>query len=136
VEAFILNEINGNILLDITLEDLDYMGITVLGHRKIILKGAEDLRVNRRVLNPPNPPIASQVRHQAESGKYTTEGKNDLEDGSSFGGGAMGERSTAKVAVPAKSTHWSHLEPLSKSEVRVVDDYMLESLNSPHLHVR
>ena len=48
-EKFAENEINGMILLDITLDDLDYMGITVLGHRKVILKGAEDLRKNKRV---------------------------------------------------------------------------------------
>lgn len=49
IEKFAENEINGVILLDITLDDLDYMGITVLGHRKVILKGAEDLRKNKRV---------------------------------------------------------------------------------------
>lgn len=49
IEKFAENEINGLILLDITLDDLDYMGITVLGHRKVILKGAEDLRKNKRV---------------------------------------------------------------------------------------
>lgn len=37
------NEINGSVLLDISLEDLDYMGITILGHRKTILKGIEEL---------------------------------------------------------------------------------------------
>jgi hypothetical protein len=48
---FAQNEINGLILLDVTLEDLDYMNITVLGHRKVILKGAEELRRNKRVSN-------------------------------------------------------------------------------------
>mmetsp|Transcript_28190 Transcript_28190/g.40143 ORF Transcript_28190/g.40143 Transcript_28190/m.40143 type:complete len:589 (+) Transcript_28190:35-1801(+) len=117
VEPFILNEINGIILLDITLEDLDYMGITVLGHRKTILKGAEDLRVNRRIINPPNPPSVSHAKHPTERSKYATEDKNDMDDGNNGGGGGMGERSSAKVAAPAKTTHWSHLEPLSKSEV-------------------
>ena len=31
------------------LDDLDYMGVTVLAHRKLILKGIEDLRKNKRV---------------------------------------------------------------------------------------
>lgn len=48
VNAFAQNDINGTILLDINLEDLDYMSITVLGHRKAILKGVEDLRRNKR----------------------------------------------------------------------------------------
>ncbi len=45
--SFAANEISGPILLDISLEDLDYMGITVLGHRKTILRGIEDLRKNK-----------------------------------------------------------------------------------------
>lgn len=49
VEIFCQNEIAGPILLDISLEDLDYMGISILGHRKTLLKGIEDLRTNRRV---------------------------------------------------------------------------------------
>ena len=48
-EVFAQNEISGPILLDISLEDLDYMGISILGHRKVILKGVEDLRTNKRV---------------------------------------------------------------------------------------
>lgn len=47
--SFQQNEINGSVLLDISLEDLDYMGITILGHRKIILKGIEELGSTRKV---------------------------------------------------------------------------------------
>ena len=47
---FKANDISGSILLDISLEDLDYMEIKVLGHRKIILRGIEDLRKNKRFL--------------------------------------------------------------------------------------
>lgn len=43
--AFSQNEITGPILLDLSLEDLDYMGITILGHRKTILNGIEELRI-------------------------------------------------------------------------------------------
>jgi hypothetical protein len=46
---FTENEISGPILLEISLEDLDYMGIRALGHRKVLLKGIEDLRKNGRV---------------------------------------------------------------------------------------
>jgi hypothetical protein len=38
-EIFQQNEITGPVLLEISLEDLDYMGITILGHRKLLLKG-------------------------------------------------------------------------------------------------
>ena len=47
--VFTSNEITGPILLDISLEDLDYMGISILGHRKILLRGIEDLRKNKHV---------------------------------------------------------------------------------------
>jgi hypothetical protein len=41
---FIKNEISGSVLVDISGSDLDYLNVTVLGHRKIILKGIEQLR--------------------------------------------------------------------------------------------
>ena len=86
IDAFILNEINGIILLDITLEDLDYMGITALGHRKTILKGAEDLRVHRRVVNPPHPPPAAGAGTEQQSPnrqKYSSLEKSVKEEGES-----------------------------------------------------
>ena len=49
VASFAVNEISGQVLLDISLDDLDYMDVTILGHRKLILKGIEDLRKNKRV---------------------------------------------------------------------------------------
>eukprot|EP01041_Mallomonas_annulata_P008068 gene8068-16554_t len=49
IPAFKQNEISGSLILDISLEDLDYMGITILGHRKVLLKSIEDLRKNKRI---------------------------------------------------------------------------------------
>ena len=49
VNVFAQNEITGPVILDLSLEDLDYMGISVLAHRKILLKAIEDLRKNKRV---------------------------------------------------------------------------------------
>ena len=43
-ECFTINQIDGRVLVDIGLDDLDYMGITVLAHRKLILKGIEGLK--------------------------------------------------------------------------------------------
>jgi hypothetical protein len=34
-DIFMKNQISGPILLDISLEDLDYMSVTALGHRKV-----------------------------------------------------------------------------------------------------
>lgn len=50
-DSFVANEISGAILLDVSLDDLDYMGIKVLAHRKLILKGIEDLRKNKSIIN-------------------------------------------------------------------------------------
>ena len=41
VQVFKTNDITGSILLDLSLEDLDYMEIKILGHRKILLKSIE-----------------------------------------------------------------------------------------------
>lgn len=49
VDVFTANQISGPVLLDISLEDLDYMEVKALGHRKVILKGIEDLRQNKVV---------------------------------------------------------------------------------------
>lgn len=42
-ETFEANQIVGAVLTDLSLEDFDYMGITALGHRKILLKGIDEL---------------------------------------------------------------------------------------------
>lgn len=59
-QSFKANEISGNILLDISLEDLDYMGITVLGHRKLIIRGIEDLRKHKKLT------LTSELRTNSE----------------------------------------------------------------------
>ena len=42
--TFVENEIDGNILLEMTLDDLDYLKITKLSHRKIILSSLKKLK--------------------------------------------------------------------------------------------
>lgn len=57
--AFEQNEISGPILLEVGLDDLDYMKVHVLAHRKLILKGIEELRtrsVGATHANKPPPP--------------------------------------------------------------------------------
>ena len=48
--TFAQNEISGVVLLDLSLTDLDYLGVSILGHRKILLRNIEDLRSNGRVV--------------------------------------------------------------------------------------
>ena len=62
---FAENEIYGEILLELGLDDLDYMGIKVLGHRKKLLKGIEELKRNGKPANNP-PPVPSHVAEAKE----------------------------------------------------------------------
>ncbi|CAM9456436.1 unnamed protein product [Choristocarpus tenellus] len=56
-EIFQKNEISGPILLEVGMDDLDYMSINILAHRKVILKGIEHLKRDscRPDLPPPAP---------------------------------------------------------------------------------
>ena len=50
LSSIVSNEISGLILLDLGLYDLDYLGIVILAHRKLILKAVDDLRKCKRVV--------------------------------------------------------------------------------------
>ena len=55
-QVFTENDVGGNVVLELNLEDFDYMGITALGHRKVLLKAVEDLRRTGHITKPiPNP---------------------------------------------------------------------------------
>jgi hypothetical protein len=45
-DKFTENAISGDVLLELGKDDLDYMGIKALGHRKLLLKGVASLRQN------------------------------------------------------------------------------------------
>ena len=62
---FAENEIYGEILLELGLDDLDYMGIKILGHRKKLLKGIEELKRNGKPSNTP-PPVPLHVAEAKE----------------------------------------------------------------------
>lgn len=70
----------GQQVLELSASDLDYMGITALGHRKLLLKGVDQLRVAcgmqpasaaapRAAALPSNPPAQSAAGTQAAPGK-------------------------------------------------------------------
>lgn len=102
VGQFASNAISGPILLDVSLEDLDYMGITVLAHRKVILKGIEDLRKNKRVTKQLFAPAASVAKHSStDDEKLTTATQNPID----------------KDEAKKEKVHWSTLEPLRMKEV-------------------
>ena len=100
--TFKANEINGSLLMDITLDDLDYLGVKKLGHRKIILRSIEDLRKNGRI-----------TLHLIASNDGDTESKTTGSTTSSQNGEVMTARKEKETV------HWSHLEPLSSNQVIV-----------------
>ena len=100
--SFRANEITGPLLLDMALDDLDYMGVTKLGHRKIILKSIEDLRKNKRIT------LNLTASHEGENATTT--------------GNIKAVKEIVSQTVPPSSTkketiHWSHLEPLAANQV-------------------
>lgn len=111
VSVFAQNEITGSVLLDITLEDLDYMQITALGHRKTILKAVESLRQNNcyqptiitnTVINKNDKqPVMRTLSNPTMKQSYDTELQNHKKE----------EDNSPKL------THWSNLEPLSSKQV-------------------
>ena len=84
--------------MDITLDDLDYLGVTKLGHRKIILRSIEDLRKNGRI-----------THHLVAANEGDRESKVS---GSNAIPGNVDALTAKKDTV-----HWSHLEPLSLNQV-------------------
>lgn len=100
--TFKANEINGSLLMDITLDDLDYLGVKKLGHRKIILRSIEDLRKNGRI-----------TLQLISSNDGDMESKTTASTPSS----QNGEVTTARKEK--ETVHWSHLEPLSLNQVIV-----------------
>lgn len=112
--SFIANEISGPVLLDITLDDLDYMGVSILGHRKIILKSIEDLRKNRRITlnliashegNKTPQPVIKVPPEYAQSQNNIQKPESKL----------VALPSPREVTTP--TVHWSHLEPLCNKQV-------------------
>jgi SAM domain (Sterile alpha motif) len=96
--SFRENEVNGSLLVDITLDDLDYLGVKKLGHRKIILRSIEDLRKNGRI-----------THHLIAANEGDRESKVSGPNATSLNVDA--------IAAKKETVHWSHLEPLSLHQV-------------------
>lgn len=69
-QVFQMNEISGGILLEVGPDDLDYMGVRILAHRKRLLKGIEELRAHARTDPRAQPPA---LTFQAEAQEHETE---------------------------------------------------------------
>ena len=94
------NEIAGTILLDIGLDDLDYMGIKVLAHRKKLLKGIEELKRNGKVGNNPPPPPGDSSSSSSSNNNVGAEAKAE-----------------------SQPQHWSNVKPMSENKVENNDVY-------------
>jgi hypothetical protein len=132
------NEINGPILLEISLEDLDYMGVKILGHRKVLLKGIEDLRKNKRVtisLKAPLSPSkntaqalaqAQQAQQQSYGSKAAPVVYENLEEPAGANArkyaprmpvsGAGSQITEEEEVVAAQTVHWSQVEPFQAQQ--------------------
>lgn len=106
-EAFASNEMMGSMLLDITLEDLDYMNVKVLAHRKLILRAIEDLRQRSSTHKANRAPSALLRASSRGSARQSTVISEPVQVESEV---------APPKAVPAK-VHWSQLEPMSSKEV-------------------
>lgn len=107
IDKFVSNAINGPILLDISLNDLDYMGITVLGHRKVLLKGIEDLRINKKVtikLAAPSVTTSQSKSPDSSQSKIASTSK-------------VNNSLRSHDTNDSNKVHWSHLEPISSNKI-------------------
>lgn len=109
VDVFLQNEIDGPVLLDVGQDDLDYMQIGVLGHRKQIMKELERLKRGRsEVVLVKEPKIPQRqgktiVPSPPSPSRLASSRKHD-------------DPSPIK-ASPARKIHWSHVAPLKENEV-------------------
>lgn len=109
-EAFANNEMIGSMLLDITLEDLDYMNVKVLAHRKLILRAIEDLRQKSSVDHTNKAPAALMRGSSRGSARQVIE-PEPVQVGAEV----------APSRAEASKVHWSQLEPITSKQVRTLD---------------
>lgn len=117
VSAFAQNAISGSVLVDITAEDLDYMDIKALGHRKVILKSVEDMRrtgsyTPGTIGSPQKMPDILRTVSNPNMGEGSSE--------RSMMSLSMQVSGTKKSPTEVKTTHWSNLEPIANNKVRCV----------------
>ena len=125
--VFQQNEISGPILLEVGLDDLDYMDVRVLAHRKCILKGIEDLRrgggrAHSSVDTPPPPaPTAESIP------KLSTSSGSGRRNGAETEAASISTPQSADCRAegddrssPAtrKKQHWSAVKPLAETPTK------------------
>ncbi|CAN0085135.1 unnamed protein product [Ectocarpus sp. 8 AP-2014] len=134
--VFQQNEISGTILLEVGLDDLDYMDVRVLAHRKRILKGIEDLRRGggkKRALDanmPPPPAPALELLPNLTTSSTRVNRDEKGPRGERMGEGGAAAETTSQIAQEdcrgvdsrysplsgGKKQHWSAIKPLSENQ--------------------
>jgi hypothetical protein len=108
-DVFEINEITGAVLVDLSLEDLDYMEIKTLGHRKTLLKAVAKLKAPGEKVLQRRP---SRTQQQGQEGMPQT--SKSLEE---LPTGGMGEVRAPSQQEGQVRKHWSHVEPIANNEV-------------------
>jgi len=103
-EIFKVNQINGKVLIELTVDDLDYLNVKILNHRKLILKNIEILK-NKMSQGKSN-------LDDIKSNKILSEGiaKESKELSTTY----ITSEAITKTTNNLKS-HWSQLEPISSN---------------------
>lgn len=127
--VFQQNEISGPILLEVGLDDLDYMKVHILAHRKLILSGIEELRRRSddgggHTADVP-PPAPLQRRSEVGGSRVIEDGgkgrgspwKNGGASNSAIQDGGVHHQLPLAAAGHTKMQHWSHVKPLSDNQV-------------------
>jgi SAM domain (Sterile alpha motif) len=143
-ESFSQNEISGPILLEVGQDDLDYMHITALAHRKQLLRGIDDLKRNGRPTSvvtalgtsKPAPaaaaavPVAQGQQQSAAKSKPAAEALPAKVQHERCGTELKQQQQQVKGS-PKVTRHWSEVQPLS--EQVVVPDSSSSSAQSANL---
>lgn len=122
-QSFADNEMCGSLLLDITLEDLDYMKVGVLAHRKLILRALDDLRQQQSTHNMKRAPSAllrassassstRPLQHAHEPRQRIAMNDEDEDDAQEEEGAQVVGEAQRKQAP--KQLHWSQVPPLTE----------------------
>ncbi|CAM9102802.1 unnamed protein product [Scytosiphon promiscuus] len=125
-DVFQQNEISGPILLEVGLDDLDYMSVRVLAHRKRLLKGIEDLRRGGKSINPDKPPPPAPtpilVRRRSSSSE-SIDRERRTEQATTAVITASAQRchenirgDHASLSPGRRKQHWSTIKPLADEQ--------------------
>jgi len=111
-QVFTENDVGGNVVLELNLEDFDYMGITALGHRKVLLKAVEDLRRTGHITKPIPNPNAQNAAAGGAAAASVAHVPGSPYGGNTPGNTVYGQGAHAMSMSPASQQQYSQLTEL------------------------